>query len=88
MLIDKNSYKKSNKNNSKANTCKGEYIEWLVGNKGEFFINPIETSDIEHTLNKSGYPKYFPMDLIEDDEECEVDEWKKEHTSSIWSWVF
>jgi hypothetical protein len=55
----------------------------LVGNKGEFFINPIETSDIEHTLNKSGYPKYFPMDLIEDDEECEVDEWKKEHTSSI-----
>ncbi len=88
MLIDKNSYKKSNKNNSKTNTCKGKNIEWLVGNKSKFFINPIKSPDIEYTFYKSCDPKYFFMDLIENDEKCEVDEWEKEHILSIWSWVF
>lgn len=83
MLIGKNSSKESYENHNKANTSKGEYIECLIHNEIIGSIYPEQSADIEQYFSYCSYPKYLLMNLVENNQKCEVDEWKDEHNPSI-----
>lgn len=87
-MIGKYSNKECYKHNDKSYTRKCEHIECLIGHETKPIIYPVYTSDIEYHLEYKSNPEYSPMNLIENNQECEVDKGEKEHKSIIWSCRF
>jgi hypothetical protein len=83
MMIGKYRYKKSDKNQDKSSSSEGKHIESLVVYRTESRIYPIYPSNIEEALEDHHNPKYPTMNMIEDNQECEVDKRKEKHNLSI-----
>ena len=84
-MIRENSDKKCYKYHNKSDTRECEHIENLIIYSSKSTINPRNTSDIEEYLEYKSRPKYSPVNMIEYNKKCEVDERKNEHTAIIWS---
>lgn len=85
MMIRKDSNKKCYKNNYKSETRKAKYIKYLIISSIKCMINPPKSSCIKDCFKCECNPKNTLMYLIKYYQKCEVDEWKEEHTMSIWT---
>jgi hypothetical protein len=83
MMIGKYRNKESDKNKDKSSSRESEHIESLIVYRAKSCIDPIYPTNIEETLEDHHNPKYPTMNMIEDDQKCEVDKWKEEHNLSI-----
>ncbi len=83
MMIGKYSYKKRYKNKDKTSSSESKHIEWLIVYRAKCIINPENPTSIEYSLYESGNPENTTMDMIENNQKCEIDEWKGKHISSI-----
>lgn len=83
MVIGEYGHKECYKNENKPNTCECEHIESLIVHRSECAIYPSNTTDIEESFYESHNPEYTTMNLVENNQKCEVDKWKEEHKGII-----
>ncbi len=88
MMIGKYSNEEGYKYEDESYPRECEHIECLISDESKSIINPINTSNIEYCLKYKSNPEYSPMNLVENNQECEVDKGEKEHKSIIWSCGF
>ncbi len=83
MMIGEYRYKECYKNENKSSSCESKHIEGLIVYRAKCIINPKNTTTIKYQLYNSSNPENTTMNMVENNQKCEVDEWKGKHTPSI-----
>ncbi len=82
-MIDANSEKKSRYSEYESSARHSEIVEELVFHTSKSLFDVDNSKGIKGNLKNTNYPKYDPMNTINEDEKNETDEWKPKHIASI-----
>ncbi len=82
-VIQADSDEKCSNDDNETESSEREVVEKLILRTVEWLLDIAHSPDIECDLDKSREKKYLSMDIVEDDEEYQIDEWECEHTPSI-----
>ena len=82
-MIEANRYEEGGNHDHESYSGEREVVEELVVSTIEGLFDVCHTCNIDCNLDKCRYIEYTPVDIVEDNENYEIHEWKCKHMPSI-----